>query len=1099
MGIVRRLISIMLVGAILISICLLTGCGKNQKTHDDYVMRYSSFLDIPGVTAADIDAIEDIKTKYDSFIIADAYSTESFYNRNGEVQGFLSLFCDWMTELFGIRFYPEIHDWGDLMAGLESGAIDFTGDLTVTEERLQNGYYMSDAIAERLVKLIRIVDSTPLFEIADERPLRYAFLSDTITIDDVSRLANEEFTYVEVDDYDEAYRLLKTGEIDAFIDEGVAEAAFDSFGDVRTYEYLPLIFGPVSLTTRNPELAPIITVLQKALDDGAIRYLTDMYNNGETQYFKNKLYTQLNDEEMDYISGSAGIPFVAEYDNYPVSFYNTREGQWQGIVFDVIKEIEKITDLSFEIINEHGTDWTHILDMLENGNAYMVTELIRTPDREGRFLWPNKPIVIDYYALLSRADYPDVKLNEISYSKVGLIIDAAQTEVFKTWFPGHTDIEMFIAWDESYEALRTGKIDLLMAGVNQLLGLTNFRELAGFKANIIFNQPLESTLGFHKDQIILRDIINKTLQLVDTEGISDFWTRKTYDYTAKVVQAQRPWLIGASVLLLTVLMLVFFMFQRNRREGKRLELLVLERTAELLTANRAKTNFLANMSHEIRTPMNAIIGMTTIAKSSDDIERVMYSIDRIEDASNHLLGVINDILDMSKIEANKFELMPIEFNFEKMLKRVVNVISFRAAEKRHRLKVYVERSIPPYLIGDDQRLAQVITNLLGNAVKFTPEEGSISLNTYLLGEEDGICEIKISISDTGIGISDEQVSRLFQSFSQAENETTRKFGGTGLGLSISRSIVELMGGQIWVDSKPEEGSTFSFTFKAKCGETTEKSMSTKAVKLEDLRILVVDDDSYILEDFRGILRINGISCDVADNSEDALKLYDTKGDYDIYFIDYRIPDMDGLALIEELKKKESTKRNPLFIMISAAEISPIAGDAKKSGVNKFLQKPLFPSSIMDIINEYVGLEDSILESSTEEYIEGIYKDRCILLAEDVEINREIVLALLEQTQLNIDVAKNGKEAVDMFTKAPDRYEMIFMDIQMPEMDGYEATERIRALEFPTAKTIPIVAMTANVFKEDIDKCLKTGMNDHVGKPLNFTDVLDMLKKYLQKT
>jgi CheY-like chemotaxis protein len=334
---------------------------------------------------------------------------------------------------------------------------------------------------------------------------------------------------------------------------------------------------------------------------------------------------------------------------------------------------------------------------------------------------------------------------------------------------------------------------------------------------------------------------------------------------------------------------------------------------------------------------------------------------------------------MSKIEANKFELSPEEFDFENMIQQVVNVINFRVDEKRQKFIVNIDKEIPQSLVADDQRLAQVIINLLGNAVKFTPEQGSIGLDARFLGEENGVCTIEISVSDTGIGISAEQQKQLFNSFQQAEAITARKFGGTGLGLAISKNIVEMMGGKIWVISEPEKGSVFKFTIQAKKG-----------------------------------------SC----------------------------------------------------------------------------------------VNDNRGMDQSDKE---EQDIAGIFAGRRILLAEDVEINREIVQTLLEPTQLEIDCAENGIEAVQKFTKTPDKYDLIFMDIQMPEMDGYEAARHIRALEaernvrpdnnrqlseFP--KGVPIIAMTANVFKEDIEKCLEAGMNSHVGKPLDFDEVLKQLKNYLTK-
>jgi len=383
--------------------------------------------------------------------------------------------------------------------------------------------------------------------------------------------------------------------------------------------------------------------------------------------------------------------------------------------------------------------------------------------------------------------------------------------------------------------------------------------------------------------------------------------------------------------------------------------------------SRSKSSFLAMMSHEMRTPMNAIIGMTSIAKSADSVERKDYALDKIEDASTHLLGVINNILDMSKIEADKLELSPVAFDFEDMIGKVVDIINFRIAEKYQTLKLDIDEKIPRILICDDQRLAQVITNLLSNAVKFTPEHGVISLRAKLSQHEDEICEIQFDITDTGVGLSKEQQAGLFKPFQQAENSTTRKYGGTGLGLAITKRIVELMDGRISVSSNPGEGSTFTFTIRA------EKP----------------DDNA-----------------------------------------------------IRELSESSDNKGN---------------GEA---GPN----------------DQYPGYS--------------------MLLVEDVDINREVVTALLEPTLLKIDCAQNGAEAVRMFKEAPEEYSIIFMDVQMPVMDGFEATRIIRTLNTQNAKTIPIIAMTANVFKEDIDNCLKSGMNDHIGKPIDSSTVLHILRQYL---
>jgi len=438
----------------------------------------------------------------------------------------------------------------------------------------------------------------------------------------------------------------------------------------------------------------------------------------------------------------------------------------------------------------------------------------------------------------------------------------------------------------------------------------------------------------------------------------------------------------------------------------------------------------------------------------------------------------------------------VEFELEKMLRRVVNVVNFRIDEKQQKFSVHIDRAIPRILIGDDQRIAQVITNLLGNAVKFTPEKGVISLTVRLVGKENDICTVQVSVSDTGIGITSEQQEKIFNSFEQAESSTTRKYGGTGLGLAISKNIVEMMGGAMWVQSEPGKGSVFTFTIQVKCGTEGKHVLLSPDINVSNVKILAVDDDPDVLKYFLEITQGFGIMCDIAISGEKALQLVDQKGGYHIYFIDWKMPVMDGIQLAREIKTRVS--ENSIVIMISAVEWSAVADEAKAAGVDKFLSKPLFPSTIAEVINECMGVDKRDVEKSHAADIAGIFAGRRILLAEDVEINREIVQTLFEPTKLGIDCAENGLEAVRKFSEDPLKYDMIFMDIQMPEMDGYDATRRIRALNIPQAKIIPIIAMTANVFREDVERCLKAGMDDHVGKPIDFNEVLTKLRIYWNK-
>jgi len=408
--------------------------------------------------------------------------------------------------------------------------------------------------------------------------------------------------------------------------------------------------------------------------------------------------------------------------------------------------------------------------------------------------------------------------------------------------------------------------------------------------------------------------------------------------------------------------------ERNKEIEELLEIktkeISLRETAELeaRNASQAKSEFLSHMSHEIRSPLNAVIGMISMATEADDIQTVKGYLKKAYTAGRHVLGLINDVLDMSKIEANKLELSYGAFNFMKMLTEIVNEANVRAGEKHQDIAVNVNENVPRVIIGDELRLSQIISNLLTNAIKFTPEKGHIEVNADKPDERDGEITLRIEVADNGIGISPEQQRKLFTSYNQANNSIAQKFGGTGLGLAISKQVVELMRGKIWIESELNKGSKFIFTIRA--GKGTD----------------------------------------------------------------------------------------------NASEESSPQGGAGESG-NDF--------------SEYT-----------------------ILAAEDDEINREIMASILKKTGVSVDFAENGKKAVAMFHEHPERYNMILMDVHMPEMDGYEATRMIRKSGSPIAKNIRIIALTADVFKEDIEKCLEAGMDGHIGKPIFPNDLYAMLRKHM---
>jgi signal transduction histidine kinase/DNA-binding response OmpR family regulator len=584
--------------------------------------------------------------------------------------------------------------------------------------------------------------------------------------------------------------------------------------------------------------------------------------------------------------------------------------------------------------------------------------------------------------------------------------------------------------------------------------------------------------------------------------------------------------------------MIFSAITRNAAEKE-----VADALAQAEQASKAKGDFLSNMSHEMRTPMNAIIGMTSIGRQANNIERKDYALEKIDDASAHLLGLINDILDMSKIEAGKLELCVSDFEFERMLRKVVNVINFRVEQRHQHFFVTIDNRIPKQLVGDDQRLAQVITNLLSNAVKFTEENGSIHLNATLANdkcsdqEDLDYCIIRVEIKDTGIGISEEQQTRLFRSFEQAESGTSRKFGGTGLGLAISKRIVELMEGKIWVESELGKGSTFIFTVRLKRSSQNLCDKSSPIINWNNLRLLVVDNEQQILDYFTDFGKQNGIHFDVCNSGEAALTIIDNDiSKYDMFLIDFSMPNMNGLQLSQHIRDLGS---NAPITMISASDWSDIQPQAQQIGNMRYLAKPLFPSSILDLLTECFGKShakgqtdksakgsrnhqlctdnkndsagkcdmpcDSNMSSDSSGTVQDniwpdddvLASDITILLAEDIAINQEIVIALLEPSQMQIIVAEDGEDVLEKFSLNPKRYDVILMDVQMPKMNGLDATRAIRALDDAWAKRIPIIAMTANVFKEDVENCLAAGMDDHLGKPLDLSELLGKLRFYLR--
>ena len=1150
---------------ILSFVCFISSCKQNKiekkgevfSALSDPKPAFKSFRDIPGITAKEIKDIEEFQAQKRGFVYGIPLSTEAFLDEYGEIGGFSGRFCDWLSNLFGIPFIPEQFELAEVLAGLESGKIDFTGELRPTEAR-KRIYLMTDPIAERTLKYFRLTYSLPLSQISSLRKPKYGFLRGSTTADTVtSRIERDSAEVVFIDSVDSVYGMLKREEIDAFIYSSAIESRFDEYDDISCNNFFPLIFSPVSLTAQNRELESIISVVQKALENGGGSYLTWLYGAAYQDYRENKFFMRLTEEERAYLHSRNVIPFVAEHYNYPISFYNKYEKQWQGIFFDLLKEIEILTKLSFKLINDEHTEWPALLQMLESGKGLIIPELLVSKERQGRFLWSKTPYVTDYYALLSKSGTRNITINEVKDVRVALTRGTAYAEMFRSWFPGHEYTVQYESSDEAFNALDRGEVDMVISSRRRLLALLNYHELPGYKANLIFEYPSDAMMGFNKNEELLCSIFDKALRLIDVNHISEQWMNKTFDYKGKLAREQRPWLLGVSVLLLCVLILLIILFQKKKYEKVKLEELVkkrteaigrqitlmhvlnnaailllesenyidalnrsmemicgylhgdrvylwqnqfniddgklyykqickwtrdeyamttdlveysydetlpqweslllggksfngpldqipdgdrpffvpfklqsllvvplflnrdfwgfvsfddcrqrrvfseaeehalqtwgllamgtiqrgeitssmkeaLEKSVELQkelkiameaanAASQSKSAFLANMSHEIRTPMNSIMGFSELALDDDVSPKTKDYLNKIISNAEWLLQIINDILDISKIESGKLELEKIPFDMHELLASCRTLIMPKAVEKGLILYFYAEPSIGKRPLGDPTRLRQIFVNLLSNAVKFT-HSGTIKFFVEIMEKTEKGITMYFEVRDSGIGMTNEQIASIFDPFVQAESGTTRKYGGTGLGLSITRNLVEMMGGEIFVESTPGVGSKFGFSLTFDTIDVMEGDVS--------LRRIILDE----------------------------------------------------------------------------------------------IEKPVFEGEI--------------------------------LLCEDNLMNQQVICEHLTRVGLKTVVADNGRVGVELvknrIVRNEKQFDLIFMDMHMPVMDGIEASLKIQ--EFNTG--IPIVALTANIMSDDREIYRQSGMQDCVGKPFTSQELWRCLLKYL---
>ncbi|MDR0454140.1 MAG: transporter substrate-binding domain-containing protein [Deferribacteraceae bacterium] len=1181
---------------IFLGIASVAGYSQPFPTQTDNIRSVKYYSNIPGVTDDEIAEIEKLKSQKESFSYGSMLTTESFILEDGSYDGFTTLFCELLSELFNIPFVQEFYTWDHLKSGVDSNDIDFTGEISLTPEH-QERYFMTLPIAERSFKVFTNSNSFKIETEQDLYGLRVGFLEDTISDKSILNFYNRvSFDAVNIKNIHDAVAMLNTGAIDAFITDSVMTPVFDNYPSIYYKNFLPLLYASVSMATANPEFEAVISVMGKYLAAGGVDILHDLYKTGEQGYEKYKLRKSFTEEEKAYLNRLAANEFsvriAVEHDNYPISFYNKKDNKFQGIAMDILEEISKLTGISFDIATGPNTLWTEIIERLEIGDIAMVTELQYSEERKNNFIWSNIPYFISHYALLSKDDYKNLDISQIIRSSIGFVKGTAVEDMYNTWF-GKTSVKhtmRYSNYNDALDALENGEIDLLMASDYSLLLQMNYREKSGYKINVMFHSPeVGSFFGFNRNEYILKSIISKAQNFVNVDKINNYWSSRVFDYSRKYAEKLSLYMIISAVVLFLTSIVLIILFAKNLRisdrykkqlvtlsaiykslpdlvfckniegkyiscnesfekfyglkeaeivgktdleifakdektaqnymqtdqvvmkekilkkwevwseshdntrrlfesvktpliqEGNVIGLLgiskditehkMAEETAQ--AATKAKSEFLAHISHEIRTPMNTIMGMSELILQEEISDKAHEYALLCKRAGTNMLAIINDILDFSKIEAGKLEIRIKEYSFASFINDTVNIIRTRISDKPILFTVNIDCNIPMNMVGDDLRFKEILINLLSNAVKYT-KEGFINLS--MKSEMSGKSVILTTeVSDSGIGIKEENIRYIFEHFSRVDLGKTRSIEGTGLGLAITKKLCNLMNGDISLKSEYGVGSTFTVTLPQEVKRYKKlaevENPERKSVLIYEPRLVYARSLAQTFENLGVRYVFTPSRGDFYDKLNNA--------NYSFIFISS-------------------------FIYKSENQLQKLKADSKIILITEFdevyttknihtISMPAHSFIIANILNDKT---DNTIYKQDKLSTAFVAPSARILIVDDLGTNLTVAEGLMSRFKMQIDTCKSGAEAVKLVEE--NMYDIIFMDHAMPGMDGIETTQAIRALKGNDRyyKNVPIIAMTANAISGMKEMYLNNGMNDYLSKPIEIAKLDNMLKKWI---
>ena len=1031
--------------------------------------------------------------------------TFNYVNEKGARKGYGYELLETLSGYAGWQFEYVTCDWSDCFEKLKNGEIDIIGGISYTEDRTQEMLFSDEPMGVEKYYLYADLSRADI-SASDFKTLNGKKIGVLMGTEPEVMLAEWEEKYglktehVNISNNEDVKQKLANHEIDCFVS---LEESFWAERGISTITRVGESGIYYAINKNRPDIKEELDDAMRALDEAVPFYTADLYK----RYFSMDYTPILTGEEKAWLRkhGAIRMGFLAS--DSGVSTFDPATGEFTGVITDYIQFAADCLgnqELEFQLVGYDSKEAE--LDALKSGEIDMIFHCDQNPNlaEEYHFACTNTTWTSNLMAVTNKQHFNENNVNRIAVPQNKLSLKKYLAFYYPQWEIVDCDTQ-----EDAARLVKDGQADCFVTGISSE---NKYSKKYSFYSVPLVN-PVRSCFAVNSGNRSLLSILNKTIKAMPVNMLAG--ALAMYKSSARKVTLSdfikdnffKVMLISSiavAVVLLTILMLL----QKARKaeaaarkaasdtQELNAKLQVAVEKAE--SANRAKSTFLSNMSHDIRTPMNAIIGFTTLALSNiDDTDRVKDYLGKTLASSNHLLSLINDVLDMSRIESGKIHLEEVEVNLSDVLHDLKTIVSGQIYAKQ--LKLYMDAMdvTDEDVYCDKTRLNQILLNLLSNAIKFTPAGGTVSVRVrQLAGKVRGCGQYEFRIKDNGIGMSQEFAQKIFEPFERERTSTVSGIQGTGLGMAITKNIVDMMGGTIEVQTAQGKGTEFTVCVPMRA--QTEQRPVEKITELEGLKALVVDDDFNTCDSVTKMLVKVGMRAEWTLSGKEAVlrarQSIEMSDVYHAYIIDWRLPDMNGIEVTRQIR---SLHDDTPIIILTAYDWSDIEVEAKAAGVTAFCAKPMFMSDLRETLMSALGQKpaDAVQRLLPEKNAD--FKGKHILLVEDNELNREIAQEILREYGFLVDSAENGAVAVEkVSTAAPGSYDLVLMDVQMPIMDGYTATRKIRALDDPARAKLPILAMTANAFDEDRRNALESGMNGFLSKPIVIDDLVQELRKIL---